>query len=147
MGRRVSGWLLLGLVMAGCAGPTTSRHPAPSGLRQPPADLLRFRQRGLASWYGWPHHGRRTASGEIYDMNELTAAHRSLPFGTRVLVTNVENGRTVEVRINDRGPFVDGRIVDLSLAAARRLGVVGHGLVPVELRVLAPPPEPPADGR
>jgi rare lipoprotein A len=147
MGRRAGGWLMLGLVMAGCAGPTASRHPAPSGLPQPPADLQRFRQRGLASWYGWPHHGRQTASGEIYDMNELTAAHRSLPFGTRVLVTNVENGRTVEVRINDRGPFVDGRIVDLSLAAARRLGIVGHGLVPVELRVVAPPPEPPAGGR
>jgi rare lipoprotein A len=91
---------------------------------------------GQASWYGRPHHGRRTASGETYDMHKLTAAHRTLPLGTRVLVTNLENGRTVEVRINDRGPFVVNRVLDLSYAAARRLGALEDGVIPVRLRVL-----------
>ncbi|MGH7342083.1 MAG: septal ring lytic transglycosylase RlpA family protein, partial [Candidatus Rokuibacteriota bacterium] len=83
------------------------------------------------------HHGKRTASGETYDMHKLTAAHRSLPLGTRVLVTNLENGRTVEVRINDRGPFVANRVLDLSYAAARRLGAIGDGVIPVTLKTLA----------
>ncbi len=92
---------------------------------------------GLASWYGHPYHGRRTASGEVYDMGQMTAAHRTLPFGTRVLVTNLETGRSVEVRINDRGPFAKGRIIDVSYAAAQVLGVVGPGVVRVRLRVVA----------
>jgi rare lipoprotein A len=95
--------------------------------------------RGYASWYGEPHHGRRTASGEIFDMHELTAAHPSLPMGTRLLVTNLRTGRSVEVRVNDRGPVVDGRILDLSYAAARRLGAVDDGVVPVSIRVLDRP--------
>jgi rare lipoprotein A len=89
--------------------------------------------RGLASWYGQPFHGRRTASGEIFNMNELTAAHKTLPFGTRVRVRHVRTGKEVTVRINDRGPFVPGRILDLSRAAAAALGIVqggvGHVLV------------------
>jgi rare lipoprotein A len=97
---------------------------------------------GLASWYGHPYHGRRTASGEIYDMGQMTAAHRTLPFGTRVRVTNLETGRSVEVRINDRGPFTDGRIIDVSYAAAQVLGVVGRGVVRVRLRVVATPERP-----
>jgi rare lipoprotein A len=96
-------------------------------------------QSGEASWYGNPHHGRRTASGEVFDMHQLTAAHRSLPFGTRVEVTHAETGRSVEVRINDRGPHVRGRIIDLSYAAARALGAVVAGVVPVRLRVLFVP--------
>jgi len=98
---------------------------------------------GLASWYGPDFHGRPTSSKEIYDMNDMTAAHRTLPFGTWVLVSNLDNGRSVAVRINDRGPFVAGRIIDLSYAAARMLGVVGPGTVPVRLELLdqnAPPP-------
>jgi len=98
---------------------------------------------GLASWYGPDFHGRPTASKEIYDMNDMTAAHRTLPFGTWVLVSNLDNGRSVAVRINDRGPFVAGRIIDLSYAAARMLGVVGPGTVPVRLELLdqnSPPP-------
>ena len=79
-------------------------------------------QTGLASWYGEPHHGRRTASGEIYDMYQLTAAHPTIPFGTRVLVTNLQNDRFVEVRINDRGPTAPGRIIDLSRSEERRVG-------------------------
>jgi rare lipoprotein A len=96
-------------------------------------------QTGEASWYGEPHHGRTTASGETYDMSQLTAAHRTLPLGTRVLVTNLKNGRAVEVRINDRGPSVEGRIIDLSYAAARELGAVSGGTIPVRLRVISQP--------
>jgi peptidoglycan lytic transglycosylase len=96
-------------------------------------------QRGHASWYGRTHDGRRTASGEIFDMRQLTAAHPSLPLGTRVLVTNLNNGRSVEVRVNDRGPTIRGRIIDLSYAAARKLDAVGEGVVPVTLRVVSKP--------
>jgi len=84
--------------------------------------------RGLASWYGEPFHGRRTASGEVYDMNELTAAHKTLPFGTRVRVRHARTGKEVTVRINDRGPHVPGRIIDLSRAAASALGIVQGGV-------------------
>lgn len=90
----------------------------------------------MASWYGEPFHGRATASGEIYDMHGLTAAHRDLPLGTRAEVKNLDNGRQVEVVVNDRGPFVRGRILDLSYGAARQLGMVGAGLARVEIRVL-----------
>jgi rare lipoprotein A len=95
---------------------------------------------GLASWYGVPYDGRRTASGEVYDMRQLTAAHRELPFETWVHVTNVENGKQVDVRINDRGPFVRGRIIDLSQAAAREIDMLGPGTTKVRLRVIAGPP-------
>ena len=88
---------------------------------------------GIASWYGAAHHGRRTASGEIFDMNAMTAAHRTYPFGTRVRVTDLATGRTVVVRINDRGPFVRGRIIDLSRAAAARLGIVQAGTARVRV--------------
>ena len=91
---------------------------------------------GLASWYGADFQGRKTASGEAFNRRELTAAHRSWPFGTVVQVIHRETGRSVVVRINDRGPFVPNRIIDLSEAAARQIGVAGEGVVPVELRVL-----------
>lgn len=94
-------------------------------------------RRTLASWYGTFHHGRPTASGERYNMWDLTAAHPTLPFGTRLLVTNVRNGRTVTVRVNDRGPHVPGRGIDLSYAAARALRAVGAGVVPVRLAPLS----------
>ena len=93
----------------------------------------------MASWYGAPHQGRRTASGEVYDMHQLTAAHKTLPFGTRLLVTNRDTSQSAEVRVNDRGPFVKGRILDVSYAAARLLGAVGPGLIPVRVRVLSLP--------
>ena len=96
-------------------------------------------QVGVASWYGPGFHGRRTASGEVYDQDALTAAHRSLPFGTRVRVTNLENGRAVEVRINDRGPFVGGRVIDVSRAAARVIGLIGPGVGRVRLEVASAP--------
>lgn len=92
---------------------------------------------GRASFYGSEFHGRRTASGERYDHGDLTAAHRTLPFGTRVLVTNVENGKSVVVRITDRGPFRKGRVIDVSKRAARELGFVRQGTTEVELRVVS----------
>ena len=90
---------------------------------------------GIASYYGREHDGRRTASGEVFDMREMTAAHRTLPFGTRVRVTNLANGRQITVRINDRGPFRRGRILDLSYAAARKLGIVGRGVAKVRVAI------------
>jgi len=90
----------------------------------------------MSSYYGKEFHGRKTASGEIYDMHALTAAHRSLPFGTMVKVTNLDNGKSVVVRINDRGPWVRGRILDLSYAAAQRLEMIGSGTARVRVDVL-----------
>ncbi len=92
---------------------------------------------GVASYYGREHQGKKTASGEIFDMNQLTAAHRSLPFGCKVRVTNLSNNRSVVVRINDRGPYVPGRILDLSQAAAERLQMIRDGTVKVKMEVLA----------
>jgi len=94
---------------------------------------------GLASWYGVPYHGRRTSSGEVYDMYQVSAAHREIPLGSWVEVTNLTNGRSLTVRINDRGPFVEGRIIDLSYAAASLLGVVGPGVAQVRVRLSQPP--------
>ena len=134
--------LILAAVVTGCA---TSRDAGTVPAPVPPptsGDRPRPDQTGYASWYGKAHHGRRTTSGEIYDMNQRTAAHPALPMGTRLLVTNLSNGRTVTVRVNDRGPTVDGRILDLSYAAARELGAVGDGVVPVRIRVLREPPPP-----
>jgi len=100
--------------------------PAPSG----------YTEEGTLSWYGVPFHGRHASNGEIYDMYKLTAAHRTLPFETMVRVTNLNNGKTTVVRITDRGPFVDNRIIDLSLAAAREVDSVGPGVVPARVEVL-----------
>ncbi|SFD59943.1 rare lipoprotein A [Thiohalospira halophila DSM 15071] len=97
-----------------------------------------YRERGHASWYGTKFHGQRTSSGEPYDMFALTAAHKSLPLPTYVEVTNLDNGRSLVVKVNDRGPFHEGRIIDLSYAAARRLGVYATGTAPVEVRALNP---------
>lgn len=91
---------------------------------------------GNASWYGGKYHGRKTASGEIFNKNGLTAAHPSLPFGTRVKVTNVANGRSVIVRINDRGPFISGRDIDLSYAAAKKIDMVQSGVAEVKVEIL-----------
>ena len=96
-------------------------------------------ERGIASWYGDPYHGRHAANGEIYDMEKLTAAHRTLPFGTWVRVKNLSNDRTVDVRIQDRGPFVHRRIIDLSRAAAREIELLGPGTAKVRLTVIPPP--------
>jgi rare lipoprotein A len=123
------GWAgLLVFVLSGC-GVFSNRTPA----------VEDGRQEGIASWYGPGFHGRRTANGEVYDQYELTAAHQTLPLGTRAMVTSLTNGRGVEVRINDRGPFVGGRIVDLSYAAARVIGMLGPGTMLVRLEVIGQP--------
>ena len=121
----------MALWLVGAAGCAALRSPAP-----PP--ITNGVQVGVASWYGPGFHGNRTANGEIYDQYELTAAHPSLPLGTRAMVTNLENGRAVQVRVNDRGPFVDGRAIDLSYAAARTIGMVGPGTVRVRIEGLGP---------
>jgi rare lipoprotein A len=108
--------------------------------------ILGAEEVGMASWYGAPHHGRRTASGEVYDMHQLTAAHRTHPFGTRILVINRDTDQSTEVRVNDRGPFVEGRILDVSYAAARRLGALGPGVIPVRVRITALPARSEAGG-
>jgi peptidoglycan lytic transglycosylase len=121
----------LGLVLSSCGEKRKVRAAVPPSIT--PSDV------GMASWYGSPYHGRAAASGEIYDMEQLTAAHRTLPFGTRVRVVNLENDKTVDVRINDRGPFVGDRIIDLSHAAAAAIGLIGPGTARVRLEVMAIP--------
>lgn len=97
-----------------------------------------YKEQGIASWYGKKFHGRNTANGEVYDMYAMTAAHKKLPIPSYVRVTNLNNGRSVVVRVNDRGPFHDGRIIDLSYAAAQRLGFVAQGTAPVEVEIITP---------
>jgi rare lipoprotein A len=115
----------------------TSVKPKPQpNVNKAAKGQVKARKHGLASWYGPGFHGRRTASGESFNAGNLTAAHRYLPFGTRVRVTNTSNGRSVVVRINDRGPFSGGRVIDLSKGAARLIGVFQSGVAPVLLEVL-----------
>ncbi len=117
---------MMGLLsLAGCSSLKSGKGGKAQGI-----------QKGQASWYGGKFHGRKTASGEVYDMNQMTAAHKTLPFGTIVRVKNLKNGKTVQVRINDRGPFVKGRIIDLSQAAAIKIDMTRDGVVPVEVVVL-----------
>ena len=123
--------LALACLLALLCSCRAKRAPAPAANIK-----LGYRETGVASWYGHPYHGRATASGEIYDMNQLTAAHRRLPFGITARVTNLANSKTVDVRINDRGPFVKGRILDLSRAAADRLDLVRAGIGEVRLEVI-----------
>jgi len=104
-----------------------------------PAAVIGHTESGIASWYGDPYHGRRAANGEIYDMEKMTAAHKTLPFETWVRVQNLTNKKSCEVRITDRGPFVDGRIIDLSRAAARSVDMIGPGTARVKLKVIKPP--------
>lgn len=149
-----------GLAIAGCAHHNvTSRPPAnapvpqpapppnqpapsapsgpPSATEQQPAVPGEYVEEGVASWYGVPFNGRRTSNGEIYDMHQFTAAHRTLPFGAIVRVTNLRNGKQTEVRINDRGPFVANRVIDLSLSAAQSIEMVGTGTAPVRLELVS----------
>jgi rare lipoprotein A len=130
------GTLAMLVVLAACAGP---RPAPPAPVHTPHPVFEDYEETGEASWYGHPYHGRRTASGETFDMYQMTAAHRTLPFGTWVLVENSTTGRSVKVRINDRGPHRSRRILDLSYAAARALGAIGPGVIPVRLRVIASP--------
>jgi len=159
--RVVAALFVLAQILMGCAGrhAASSRPPATSASapeapvenakpesstptpahtkssKVPPAPAG-YTEEGNASWYGDPFNGRHSSNGEIYDMHKLTAAHRTLPFNTMVLVTNLSNGKTTTVRITDRGPFVANRIIDLSQAAAREIESIGPGVVPVRLEVL-----------
>jgi peptidoglycan lytic transglycosylase len=151
--RRLALLSTIAFVAAGCAHRRyTPQAPAPAPLPQPsppsaqpppvetqPAIPGQYVEEGVASWYGVPFNGHRTSNGEIYDMRAFTAAHRTLPFGSMVRVTNLTNGMQTEVRINDRGPFVANRIIDLSLSAAQAIGMVGPGTAQVRLEVVSGP--------
>ncbi len=156
----------LGVLLAGCGGPDLARtrtgahqpaaagkayNAAPTnvpyrlgkpytvrGVRYVPHDDPRYDRTGMASWYGGKFHGRKTASGQRYDMNAYTAAHTTLPMGTQVRVTNIANGRSVIVTINDRGPFAHRRIIDLSRAAAKYLGFISQGTARVRVTFYRP---------
>jgi rare lipoprotein A len=154
------GALLLALMIAGCGHhaahtqpsappPQPAPHPQPPGqppVQQPPAQHPQqnppavtgeYTEEGIASWYGVPFNGHRTSNGEIFDMHQLTAAHRTLPFNSMIRVTNLNNGQQTTVRINDRGPFVAGRIIDLSNAAAKAVGMIGTGTANVRLEMVS----------
>lgn len=148
--------LALAMLVTGCAGrrPVATSAPPPlTPAATPPAAVEKakratdaageqpgpsmYLEEGNASWYGAQFHGRRASNGEIYDMNKMTAAHRTMAFGTIVKVTNLTNGKSAVVRITDRGPFVDNRIIDLSMAAAKAIESIGPGVVPVRLEVIS----------
>jgi rare lipoprotein A len=131
-----------GLALAGCAHKQhrTAKTPPPPRV---PVEI-HDGETGIASWYGHPYHGRPAANGEIYDMEGFTAAHRTLPFGTWVRVVNLTNDRAVDVRITDRGPFVENRIIDLSHAAAGAIGLIGPGVARVRIDILSVPTITPA---
>lgn len=164
---RIAGLLVATALFVGCAGPDTDRAPKRppdvsgvpdavpraeprSASGNPPFYEVRgrryhvlasaegHRERGVASWYGEKFHGRRTSSGETYDMYAMTAAHKTVPIPAYARVTNLENGKTVVVRINDRGPFIDNRIIDLSYAAAHRIDMIRAGTAMVEVEIIGP---------
>ncbi|OGW43228.1 MAG: hypothetical protein A2132_07215 [Nitrospirae bacterium RBG_16_43_11] len=117
--------VIVALIVSSCAFPAY-RSPYAAG----------YVERGIASWYGEDFHGKPTSSGEIYNMYDLTAAHKLMPLGTVAKITNLDNDRSVVVKINDRGPFIDGRIIDLSYSAATEIGMMEKGLSRVEIKVL-----------
>src|SRR5580693_6518015 len=136
--------VLLSLFLAACGKKKTKigkGRPVPRSSGQAVVGSV---ETGVASWYGHPYHGRPAADGEIYDMEKLVAAHRTLPFQTMVRVHNLSNDKTVDVRIIDRGPFVGGRIIDLSHAAAKEIELIGPGVAQVEVTIIGTPavPEP-----
>jgi len=150
---------LLAILMSGCGKHVTSEgmnRTAPRGTYKPYTingqtyhplqSSAGFVEEGQASWYGRDFHGKPTSSGEPYNMDDMTGAHKLLPMHTQVLVTNLENGRRVEIRINDRGPFARGRVLDLSRAAADRLGVRGAGTARVRVEALGGPSRPGTPG-
>lgn len=127
------------LALAACQTAVVPPSPPEPEPEPPPLDCpqaSQYREEGIASWYGRTHHGKKTASGVPFDMNALTAAHRRLPLGTRVKVTNLANGRAVELLINDRGPYIRGRILDASLRAAQMLGFEERGTTRVRIETL-----------
>ena len=127
--------------------PAQAAKPASPAITLPADAVPLFTETGTASWYGPPYHNRPSSSGEIYDMNAMTAAHRTLPMNTVVRVTNLRTGDSALVRITDRGPFVDGRVIDLSLAAAKAIDVWRPGTAPVQLDVMQTPAPLDSGGR
>lgn len=126
----------------------SSPRPQSAAAKRKPAPMavpVGYTEEGVASWYGIPYHGRAAADGEIYDMETLVAAHRLMPFNTWLQVTNLANGKSVNVRVIDRGPFVDGRILDLSKAAARQIDLLGPGIGRVRIQVISAPADIPAN--
>ena len=133
--------MVLVVMAASCAGtvdvmPEPVSPPLQAAAAAIAPTVTAFRQRGTASWYGKEFHGRRTASGELFDRYGLSAAHRTLPFGSMIRVTNLENNRNTSVRVNDRGPFIKSRVIDLSYGAARELGFVANGTAQVVIECL-----------
>ena len=132
--------LVMGCAMAGMIALSPKSEARLPALVTPPLAFTHTKlELGLASWYGKECEGNRTASGEVYDTKALTAAHRELPLGTKIKVTNLSNSRSLVVRVNDRGPSIPGRVVDLSVAAARQLGYLAQGLTPVQVEVVSCP--------
>ena len=132
-GRRLASLIVAVAFAAALLGaPARETHVVPSPVAEAPA----WTQNGKVSWYGPGFQGRQTANGEIFDTNDMTMAHRSLAFGSKVRVTNLDNGRSIVVRVNDRGPYVGGRIADLSHAAASRLGFVEDGVVHARIELI-----------
>src|SRR6202167_2111476 len=154
MNRCLMALSLGGLVLlAGCGTPPESRRAASAvaeehgvykvgdpyqinGVWYYPSEDLSYDETGIASWYGADFHGKYTANGEVYDLNALTAAHRTLPMPSIVQVTNLENGRTIKLRVNDRGPYLRGRIIDVSRRGAQLLGFEGGGTAKVRVRIV-----------
>lgn len=132
-------WILVvvAVVMVACAHGKTVRHHPETVPAEATSSTTGYSATGMASWYGPGFHGRRTASGKRFNSKKLTAAHRTLPFGTRVLVTNLANDKSVEVVINDRGPALKSRVIDLSFAAAKKIGCVGTGVARVSIEVVS----------
>ncbi len=136
--------MLRTLIFIGCAAILTTSCGKKTRAKNIPAAPVRMvkpgdTERGIASWYGEPYHGRKAANGEVYDMHAMTAAHRTMPFGTWVEVENETNRKKVQVRITDRGPFVNNRIIDVSRRAAEELSMIGPGTAPVRLLVIEAP--------
>ncbi|MGC1627142.1 MAG: septal ring lytic transglycosylase RlpA family protein [Candidatus Acidiferrales bacterium] len=154
--------IFIAVTLAGCAHHNVATHPpattpapqpgtpagnaapsrasgAPPAIERQPAVPGEYLEEGVASWYGIPFNGHRTSNGEIYDMHQFTAAHRTLPFNCVVRVTNLDNGKQTDVRINDRGPFVANRVIDLSLSAAQAIEMVGPGTAHVRLEIMSGP--------
>lgn len=142
MARRLGAIIILicASLLSACAAQRSAPPPAVAPMAEPlpPRTPALPSQEGMASWYGQSHHGKRTANGEAFDMEAMTAAHRSLPFGTLVRVTHLATNREVTVRINDRGPFIKDRIIDLSARSARDLGIVQLGVARVRIEPLPP---------
>jgi rare lipoprotein A len=130
---------LAGFLFAACAHKKQARNPPPPPRPAAVPAVVGTIENGIASWYGHPYDGRRAADGETYDMETLVAAHRTLPFNTWVRVYNLNNNKTVDVRIIDRGPFVDGRIIDLSHAAAQAIDMIGPGVAQVKVEIISTP--------